>query len=259
MRRTASSTRRVGLRATACSAENSTSPPGYMVWWMYFLSAPFLPVSRTLSALITTTKSPQSACGVKVGLFLPRRTLAMVVAMRPSTLSFTSMTTQLRWTVFLLPLPVFREMLRAQKGGRIYWIWLDVSTDGGGEQGHAAQLRRHLFGQLRHQAGAQPLPRLAGLAQHRGRRAQIEEVGRVGEERQLEALDGHLRERRALEEPAELLRVGEREGSGSGPRLRSGQVAPQDAQRQLDPVGVGGRTPDHRREAPAPAQRPAHG
>src|SRR6266446_5314083 len=50
---------------------------------------------------------PQSACGVNMGLCLPRRTLAMVVAARPSTLSFTSMTTQLRWTVFLLPITVF--------------------------------------------------------------------------------------------------------------------------------------------------------
>ena len=91
----------------ACSAENWTRPPGYMVWWMYFLSFHFLPVRRTLSALITTTKSPQSACGVNMGLCLPRRTLAMVVAARPSTLSFTSMTTQLRWTVFLLPITVF--------------------------------------------------------------------------------------------------------------------------------------------------------
>src|SRR6202022_2633003 len=74
---------------------------------LYSLSFHFLPVSLTFSALITTTKSPQSACGVKIGLCLPRRTLAMVVAARPSTLSFTSMTSQLRWTVSLLPITVF--------------------------------------------------------------------------------------------------------------------------------------------------------
>src|SRR6266851_2777510 len=107
MRRTASSTRRVGLRAIACSALNSIRPPGNIVWWTYFLSFHFFPVRRILSALMTTTKSPQSSCGVKVGLCLPRSTLAMVVATRPSTLSFTSMTTQLRWTVFLLPITVF--------------------------------------------------------------------------------------------------------------------------------------------------------
>src|SRR5437588_686740 len=139
MRRTASSTRRVGSRCRACSAENSTRPPGYMVWWMYFLSFHFLPVSRTLSALTTTTKSPQSACGVKIGLCLPRSTLAMVVAARPSTLSFTSMTTQLRWTVFLLPITVFIEEAPkteqkspcggAAAGGGRYAIRLGVSTE----------------------------------------------------------------------------------------------------------------------------------
>src|SRR5216684_2957548 len=68
MRRTASSTRRVGLRAIACSALNSIRPPGNIVWWTYFLSFHFFPVRRILSAL---------------------------------------MTTQLRWTVFLLPITVF--------------------------------------------------------------------------------------------------------------------------------------------------------
>jgi len=38
-----------------------------------------------LSALITTTWSPQSTCGVKLGLCLPRRMLAMIVATRPTT------------------------------------------------------------------------------------------------------------------------------------------------------------------------------
>src|SRR5439155_8670475 len=111
MRRTASWTSRVGWRATACSAEYSRRPPGNSVWWMYFLSCHFLPVSRTFSAFTTTTKSPQSAWGVKVGLCLPRKTLAMVVATRPSTWSFTSMTTQLRWTVRLLPITVFIRAL----------------------------------------------------------------------------------------------------------------------------------------------------
>src|SRR5437764_9398466 len=104
---------------------------------MYFLSCHFLPVSRTLSAFTTTTKSPQSAWGVKIGLCLPRRTLAMVVAARPSTLSFTSMTTQLRWTDRLLPITVFIcDALREQKtpcgkplrGGGRYAIPPGVST-----------------------------------------------------------------------------------------------------------------------------------
>src|SRR3982750_2854707 len=108
-----------------------------MVWWMYFLSCHFLPVRRTFSALITTTKSPQSACGVNIGLCLPRSSVAMVVAARPSTLSFTSMTTQLRWTVFLLPITVFicgdsenRKPPAAKplRGGGRYAIHLGVST-----------------------------------------------------------------------------------------------------------------------------------
>src|SRR5690242_11505742 len=127
MRRTASSTRRVGWRATACSAVYSRKPPGNCVWWMYFLSCHFFPVRRTFSAFTTTTKSPQSAWGVKVGLCLPRRTLAMVVATRPRTLSFTSMTTQLRGTVLLLPITVFIRRF-SPKGGVLYWIRSTVST-----------------------------------------------------------------------------------------------------------------------------------
>src|SRR4051812_8783518 len=118
MRRTASSTSRVGWRATAFSAENCFRPPGCMVWWVYCLSFHLLPVRRTFSALITTTKSPQSSCGVKVGLCLPRSTLAMVVAARPSTLSFTSMTTHSRLVVNLLPITVFIAR-HSRKGWRV--------------------------------------------------------------------------------------------------------------------------------------------
>src|SRR5262249_28037782 len=49
------------------------------------LFASFLPVKRILSALITMTLSPQSTCGVKLVLCLPRSTLAMIVAARPTT------------------------------------------------------------------------------------------------------------------------------------------------------------------------------
>src|SRR3546814_1955916 len=49
------------------------------------LPASLLPVKRTLSALMTMTLSPQSTCGVKLVLCLPRRTLAMIVAARPTT------------------------------------------------------------------------------------------------------------------------------------------------------------------------------
>src|SRR5207253_5204278 len=61
------------------------------------------------------------------GLCLPRKTLAMVVAARPSTSSFTSMTTQLRWTVCLLPITVFMRPF-SPKGGVLYWIRSSVST-----------------------------------------------------------------------------------------------------------------------------------
>src|SRR6516164_560595 len=44
-----------------------------------------LPVSWTFSALMTTTWSPQSMCGVYEGLCLPRRRMAMIEASRPST------------------------------------------------------------------------------------------------------------------------------------------------------------------------------
>src|SRR5712671_7146332 len=49
------------------------------------LSARLLPVSWTFSALTTTTWSPQSICGVKEGLCLPRSLIAIIEASRPST------------------------------------------------------------------------------------------------------------------------------------------------------------------------------
>src|SRR4051812_33263415 len=116
MRRTASSTRRVGWRATACSAVYTFKPPGNMLWWMYSFFCHLLPVSRTFSAFTTTTKSPVSAWGVKVGLCLPRSMLAICVAARPRTLSFTSTTTQFRWAVCLLNIRVFIEGPRASRG-----------------------------------------------------------------------------------------------------------------------------------------------
>src|SRR6267143_4759116 len=52
-----------------------------------------LPVSCTFSALTTTTLSPQSMCGVKEGLCLPRSLVAMIAASRPSTRPSASITT----------------------------------------------------------------------------------------------------------------------------------------------------------------------
>src|SRR2546426_2274156 len=65
---------------------------------MYVLSVSFLPVRRTFSAFTTTTKSPASRCGVKLGLFLPRRRSATCTARRPSTAPSASITCHLRWS-----------------------------------------------------------------------------------------------------------------------------------------------------------------
>jgi hypothetical protein len=51
-----------------------------------------LPVIATLSALMITTKSPVSMCGVNIGLCLPRSSTAAWVASRPRTTSVASMT-----------------------------------------------------------------------------------------------------------------------------------------------------------------------
>src|SRR5262249_56842771 len=56
------------------------------------------PVSRTCLAFTTTTKSPPSTCGEKVGLCLPRRMVATREAKRPSTLSLASATNHCRTT-----------------------------------------------------------------------------------------------------------------------------------------------------------------
>src|SRR5580704_10594526 len=57
------------------------------------LAARLLPVSCTFSALTTMILSPVSMCGVKIGLCLPRRRIAMIVASRPSTSPSASITT----------------------------------------------------------------------------------------------------------------------------------------------------------------------
>src|SRR5690606_27042400 len=55
-----------------------------------------LPVRATFSALMTMTKSPPSTWGAKVGLCLPRSSVAAWLARRPRTTSVASMTYQLR-------------------------------------------------------------------------------------------------------------------------------------------------------------------
>ncbi len=53
-------------------------------------------MSFTFFAFTTMTKSPVSTWGVKLGLFLPRRTVAMALASLPSGLPSASITHQVR-------------------------------------------------------------------------------------------------------------------------------------------------------------------
>src|SRR5208283_5436099 len=74
---------------------------------IYSLAVSFLPVSRTFSALLTTTKSPASRWGVYTGLFLPRKISATCTANRPSTAPSASITCHFRWSKFTLGKCVF--------------------------------------------------------------------------------------------------------------------------------------------------------
>src|SRR5579859_98469 len=95
---------------------------------MYSLAVSFLPVTRTFSALMTMTKSPASRCGVKTGLFLPRKMSATCAANRPSTAPSASITCHFRWSRFTLGKCVFIKA----KEQRIY------QTDGQSQQGISA-------------------------------------------------------------------------------------------------------------------------
>src|SRR3954469_12650606 len=75
----------------------------------------FLPVSRTFSALITTTKSPVSTCGVKIAFSLPRRRFAAFTATRPRTWFWASIIHHLRGTSLALAENVFIGSGRARK------------------------------------------------------------------------------------------------------------------------------------------------
>src|ERR671917_734462 len=73
-------------------------PPGYPECRLYTFCSAFLPVTATLSALTTTTKSPTSTCGVYWALCLPRSTRAISVESRPRVLPSASTTYHLRST-----------------------------------------------------------------------------------------------------------------------------------------------------------------
>src|SRR5919106_4522845 len=78
----------------------------------------FLPVNRTFSALITTTKSPVSTCGVRIVFSLPRSKLAAFTATRPNTWSLASITHHLRGTSQAFAENVFIGRKRHENYGR---------------------------------------------------------------------------------------------------------------------------------------------
>src|SRR5205085_2483415 len=82
----------------------------------------FLPVSRTLSASMTTTKSPVSTCGVKIAFSLPRKRFAAFTATRPRIWSLASMIHHLRGTSLALAENVFIGSGRARK------VWVKAGS-----------------------------------------------------------------------------------------------------------------------------------
>src|SRR6266851_849403 len=84
----------VGSSSCALPSVRVRSPPGYPVYRVYSLPRSLAPLILTLDALITTTWSPVFRCGVNVGLCLPRRILATLLARRPRTWSVASTTNQ---------------------------------------------------------------------------------------------------------------------------------------------------------------------
>src|SRR6266581_4898111 len=94
MPRTALVIGNVGSSSWARCRERFRRPPGYPVYRVYTLPRSLAPLTLTLAALITTTWSPVFRCGVNVGLCLPRRILATLLARRPKTWSVASTTNQ---------------------------------------------------------------------------------------------------------------------------------------------------------------------
>src|SRR3954471_6402646 len=95
---TAFSTALAGKRSSISVYVRDRRPPGYPEWRYAFFCSALEPVRATFSALTTTTKSPVSTRGAKVGLCLPRRRTAIWLASRPSTTSVASMTCHWRST-----------------------------------------------------------------------------------------------------------------------------------------------------------------
>src|SRR6266436_3878284 len=72
-----------GFSAWTSRKRVSLCPPGYSECLKYIFSSRFRPVTRTFSALTTTTWSPTSRCVEYVGFLFPLSTLAISLARRP--------------------------------------------------------------------------------------------------------------------------------------------------------------------------------
>src|SRR5881296_258119 len=116
---------------------------------MYTLSLAFLPVMRTLAALITTTKSPASRCGENVGFVLPRRTPATRDARRPSTCPSALVTYQRRAAraasvlrFFVLRVMAMIDSHPQAKGPTAHCRCRGPSQNGGADETRTRDLRR---------------------------------------------------------------------------------------------------------------------
>ncbi len=79
-----------GFLVKTSRAVSLFNPPGNPLCLMYSFWSHFWPESVILSALMTTTWSPQSICGEKIGLFFPLSITAISVASFPRVLSSAS-------------------------------------------------------------------------------------------------------------------------------------------------------------------------
>src|SRR5260370_18118806 len=102
----------VGSSSCALPSVRVRSPPGYPVYRVYSLPRSLAPLILILDALITTTWSPVFKCGVNVGLCLPRKILATLLARRPSTWSVASTTNQSPFRSAAFAVHVFCLLIR---------------------------------------------------------------------------------------------------------------------------------------------------
>src|SRR5260370_424927 len=141
--RTALEIGKVGSISCAFWSVRLRRPPGYPVYRVYSLPRSLAPLTLTLAALITTTWSPVFRCGVNVGLCLPRRILATLLARRPSTWSVASTTNQSPFRSAAFAVHVFcllihlRLNMRPARARRLVNHFHQCQAPGGG------RFRRH--------------------------------------------------------------------------------------------------------------------